>query len=214
MIQLRTITGLVAMLCAIAALAAPAMGWFEGTGKTPGKNVLFSVTSVAFTIPTGGSVNCKFAEGRYEVWSKATSKVNGELVQPFVNPGPHLLVAITKWSNCILKSGAIEEASTISACNLQLVQLNKLETKATVDWGSECVLKHATSGCIIKVPQIAANEGLKAAALNNEGSSLVAKLALGGVTIEANAACGLIGVSKTTSGIFKAIITAESVTVV
>jgi hypothetical protein len=166
---------------------APAGAWFKAltAGATSGPGHAGSTT---FT-DQGASVTCEKAEGAWQI--RSTGKVSERGSGPgqqLTKEGPHLDLIVSKWNNCTAFTFI---NSTVSPCILQLEQPNKGQlTGLTGTVVTECIVT-ATGNCELKVAPEAANEHLKTITIENVGTTVVANVAVTGVTNTSRSLGGL-----------------------
>ncbi len=184
--KMRLALGLVAAVVGIMAMsAAPAGAWFRSLNqaKTQGQ-VKLGVTTLA----TGGAtVTCQNAFGEWKIQTEGNwweHEVNGKQLKTI--EGPHLYLQIKQWNNCKAEVSLLKTEAKVLACEFQLEQPNKLETKSTATVVSECVISIPAAKCQIGVPpgtHTGGNEGLKEVKgeTNKQAQSVLATAAVTGI---------------------------------
>jgi hypothetical protein len=188
MIKIKLLAGLVAGLAIMAMSAAPAGAWFKSLNGTPqGQAKIIGTTEL---IAGGAKVSCESASGEWHIQTKGQwweHNQNGK--QEPTTEGPHLYIKISKWNTC-KATVALEKVKsvTVSACEFQLEQPNKGETKATGTVVSTCTIKvPLTKECVITIPPGSKkqtepiNELLGKTEAENSGKNLLGTAEVGGI---------------------------------
>jgi hypothetical protein len=190
MLRVKMLMGLVLMTCAFAASAMPASALIKGTsGNTSGQGKAGESTFEG----GGAGFKCITAEGSWGIpnaTGSTTEKIN-----------------VMKWNKCTATKPALLAGLpiTVKECSFTLEQPAKSTTpagqKAKVETG--CVIK-APMNCEVTVPTTG-NAGLS----EWSGENLNAKTDLvkgnvSGITDKVTAACETVGITSTTTAIFKA----------
>jgi hypothetical protein len=192
MLRIKMLLGFVLVTCALAVSAMPASALIKGTSG----NVKGQLKAGESTFEGGGAgFKCITAEGTWAIL-KATGSTTEKL-------------NVVKWNKCTATKPALFAglSVTVSECSFTLEQplkgIKVTGGKAKVE--SSCVI-NAPQSCVVTVPKTAANEGLLEWSGENINSTTdLVKGNVSGITDETNGApCTTVGVTATTTAIFKA----------
>lgn len=146
----------------------------------------------------GATLECTSEEGKYEVVKPTNEKEPKWEEQEKSNPGKDLLINISKWSGCKVKTSEVKEAKPkiIKSCELHLQDeapagKKTSESKATMSVVSECVFTTTILffNCNIKVPRSGNSELPEALLKNLEPEDLTINVALSGLTTTTSGVC-------------------------
>lgn len=201
MIKAKLVAVFSAMVAVLAISAAPALAEFQsGSAETKGA----AKSGELVLEGGGGTLSCTSTEGEWTILSGGKAATKGNT----------LSLAIKKYTGCKVKSKEIKEVTpTVSECTLHLTQAAG-ETKAkgsVASPGCSVVVKVLFFTCTLSVPAESGttNKEILTNTLGNSGSNLLITAEDTGITTEPKGTC--LGITKTTEGKQKAVVTAVGV---
>jgi hypothetical protein len=205
-----------AALMILAATAIPASAWFSATSTQGPANS----SGVSTFTNAGNTIACSKWVGAWHI--ETTGKVlhRQKTEQFLTKEGPHLGLTVSKWEGCFASAGGAVLPTEMRPCILQVEQPTKftLSGAGTSSIAETCKMSISILGCEMELPASEENERRNSVALEQVGTTVVAKANLGTVknilVPATDTKCRSVGFVPTSSNTFKWIAVANGVTLV